>query len=190
MVTISFHKLRSSALASLSNLSKWMLSKISTWFWRRDVLLRIGLSLGFGAIWNDKVFYSSIDLYNETNITLQHLACHQFKNICVKLYTNMSFEHQPQRGTISILSTAAKEIKKGFLRKMPRANISTVFFPWHCRAFNKGYHVTSFTVQAIRHVIHSLVMERLRCQLLKIRRVIVWWQPVKVETPDWYKWYS
>lgn len=97
MVTISFDKLRSSALASLSNLSKWMLCKISTWFWRRDVLLRTRLSLGFGAIWNVKVLYSTINLYNETNITLQRLACYQFKSICVKLYTNMSFENQPQR---------------------------------------------------------------------------------------------
>lgn len=150
--------------------------------WCRDVLLRTRLSLGFGAIWNVKVFYSSINLYNETNITLQHLACHQFKSICVKLYTNMSFEHQPQRGTISILSTATKEIKKRVLKKNAAGKNQHCFFPWHCRAFNKGYHVTEF--QAIRHVIHSLVMERLRCQLLKIRRVIVWWLPVKVETPD------
>ena len=144
MVTISFDKLRSSALASLSNLSKWMLSKISTWFWRREVLLRTRLSLGFGAIWNVKVFYSSINLYNETNITWQHLACHQFKSICVKLYTNMSFEHQPQRGTISILSTATKEIKKRVLKKNAAGKNQQCLFPWHCRAFNKGYHVTEF----------------------------------------------
>ena len=144
MVTISFDKLRSSALASLSNLSKWILSKISTWFWRRDVLLRTRLSLGFGAIWNVKVFYSSINLYNETNITLQHLACYQFKSICVKLYTNMSFENQPQRRVINILSTLAKETKKNAAGKN-----NPLFFPWHCRAFNKGYYVTEFHCTSI-----------------------------------------